>query len=377
LYYVKDRKGSTRAAVTEDGIVPKEYMYYAYGTVEDLVMSPSDDEPREKFTSKEFDTEGGMNLYYFGARYHDAEAGMFTSPDPMRQYWNLYSYTGGNPVMRVDPTGMEDEGFPTPHPKDPDEPTKDGKIVEGPVNIKGKGPTPSSTNSDGGESGGYGGFGKKGGRTEYVTKNPPTPPQEQNKGDDKGLKMSSAMCWEDPMDCLGGVGDDGERDTDVPVPTTFRKKKGFLSEFGKGIISFVPGLGYQIAHTACHFGLLGREEQQFAMMEQRIWNRAAEAVYRLSKDLPLSKEQKLSLAMTQVNFGKVAGKMTANTILSKILSYKFPMTMVVGFASMQGHHLNMIHKNIDVLVKIGESTGAFTKMDVLRTLNKAIPGKFE
>ena len=228
LYYVKDRKGSTRAAVTEDGIVPKEYMYYAYGTVEDLVMSPSDDEPREKFTSKEFDTEGGMNLYYFGARYHDAEAGMFTSPDPGRQYWNLYSYTGGNPVMLVDPFGMEDETPTPPIPHPEGEANKEPNSLS-PIFImdsfeepsKGEGVEEGEGSSWYSGSGGYGsgGYGTEK-RTEYVTL-----PQEQNKGDDESLKTSGGICFEDPRECIAGLGDDGEIETKVPVPNQFAKKE--------------------------------------------------------------------------------------------------------------------------------------------------------
>jgi len=74
----------------------------------------SADNAREKFTGKELDTEGadaengvgGIQLSYFGARYYDAEIGMFTSTDPADFFWNSYSYVGGNPIMFNDPTGM-------------------------------------------------------------------------------------------------------------------------------------------------------------------------------------------------------------------------------------------------------------------------------
>jgi hypothetical protein len=51
----------------------------------------------------------GSNLFYFGARYYDAELGSFTSTDPMDEFWNAYSYCGGDPINLWDPDGMESE----------------------------------------------------------------------------------------------------------------------------------------------------------------------------------------------------------------------------------------------------------------------------
>lgn len=47
-------------------------------------------------------------LNYFGARYYDADAGLWTSVDPMRQFWSGYSYTGNgvNPISSIDPNGL-------------------------------------------------------------------------------------------------------------------------------------------------------------------------------------------------------------------------------------------------------------------------------
>lgn len=48
-----------------------------------------------------------MGLNYFGARYYDADIGLWTSVDPMRQYWSGYSYTGNgfSPINGVDSDG--------------------------------------------------------------------------------------------------------------------------------------------------------------------------------------------------------------------------------------------------------------------------------
>ena len=55
---------------------------------------------------KEYDTDQGMNLDYFGSRYYDPEVGIWISTDPVGQFYNPYSYTT-NPIMFVDPNGEE------------------------------------------------------------------------------------------------------------------------------------------------------------------------------------------------------------------------------------------------------------------------------
>ena len=87
-------------------------MYFSYGNIKSLVQGAT--VGREKFTGKEFDTEGGsgstggMNLDYFGARYYDADLGMWISPDAFRQHHSPYTYAGNDPINRVDPDGNLD-----------------------------------------------------------------------------------------------------------------------------------------------------------------------------------------------------------------------------------------------------------------------------
>ena len=67
--------------------------------------------PAQRFTSKERDTESGLD--FFGARYYGGPFGRFTSADmPLvdqysenPQSWNLYSYVRNNPLRFIDPRG--------------------------------------------------------------------------------------------------------------------------------------------------------------------------------------------------------------------------------------------------------------------------------
>ena len=48
----------------------------------------------------------GMKLKYYGARYYDPEIALWTSVDPVGEFWNSYSYVGGEPISLIDPSGM-------------------------------------------------------------------------------------------------------------------------------------------------------------------------------------------------------------------------------------------------------------------------------
>ena len=69
----------------------------------------------DKFTGKERDTESGLD--YFGARYNASSLGRFMTPDAklmtsrhlgFPQKWNKYAYVQNNPLMRIDPDGLDD-----------------------------------------------------------------------------------------------------------------------------------------------------------------------------------------------------------------------------------------------------------------------------
>ncbi|NLD93277.1 MAG: RHS repeat-associated core domain-containing protein [Fibrobacter sp.] len=118
-YFIKNHLGSTVTLVDKDGkCVAPVYDYFAYG--KQIAENTSPQQVTQTFTGKELDLfeknaatgEDGEGLYYFGKRYYDTDVGIFTSTDPAEQFWNSYSYCGGNPVMFTDPTGMKAEDSP-------------------------------------------------------------------------------------------------------------------------------------------------------------------------------------------------------------------------------------------------------------------------
>ena len=103
-YYHADGLGSIVALTDATGKTAQAYEYDAFGRLHDRMNAIR--QPYA-FTGREWDKEIG--LYYYRARYYDAETGRFTTKDPIgfRGGMNLYNYVGANPVNRRDPWGLE------------------------------------------------------------------------------------------------------------------------------------------------------------------------------------------------------------------------------------------------------------------------------
>ena len=119
-FVVQDTLGSTRLmfdATTGNPVALHDYLPFGEElvNVRPSLLYSGNDNPRQKFTGKERDSE--TNLDYFGARYFSGAQGRFTSPDPKLftarhlanpQKWNKYAYVRNNPLILIDPDGLDD-----------------------------------------------------------------------------------------------------------------------------------------------------------------------------------------------------------------------------------------------------------------------------
>ncbi|MFB7931965.1 RHS repeat-associated core domain-containing protein [Streptomyces sp. NPDC056039] len=105
-YYLTDAVGSVVALADESGTKVNTYAYsprgVERGTTTEQVSQPY------RFAGGFQDPTG---LYHFAARYYDPNIGRFTSPDPSGQEKNPYLYAEGDPVNRIDPSGLASFGL--------------------------------------------------------------------------------------------------------------------------------------------------------------------------------------------------------------------------------------------------------------------------
>ena len=87
------------------------------------------------FTNHEQTDPSG--LIYMQARFYLPQYHRFTAPDPARdqhfeetQSWNIYSYCQNQPVMKIDPTGMDNFWNTFGHHPDSSSDTTDGSLAQ-------------------------------------------------------------------------------------------------------------------------------------------------------------------------------------------------------------------------------------------------------
>jgi RHS repeat-associated protein len=103
-YYQCDGLGSVTALMDSNENVIATYVYDVFGKLSGQTGTL---ENPFRFTCREYDSESG--LYYYRLRYYDANIGRFTTKDPLIAIDSMstYVYAKNNPVIYVDPNGLE------------------------------------------------------------------------------------------------------------------------------------------------------------------------------------------------------------------------------------------------------------------------------
>ncbi|MBE6912597.1 MAG: RHS repeat-associated core domain-containing protein [Ruminococcaceae bacterium] len=101
--YIAPIHGDVRELLAMGNGVATTYTYDAFGNHTETDWHDLDNPFR--YSGEYYDEETGF--IYLRARYYDPTIGRFISEDPIRDGLNWYAYCNNNPVMYVDPSGLE------------------------------------------------------------------------------------------------------------------------------------------------------------------------------------------------------------------------------------------------------------------------------
>ena len=108
-YYLRDHEGNVRVVTDQTGTVEQVNHYYPFGGL--MGMSTGSSVQPYKYNGKELDRSNGLDLYDYGARWHDAALGRWLSVDPHGERYQTtspYVYCKNDPMNRIDPDGGDD-----------------------------------------------------------------------------------------------------------------------------------------------------------------------------------------------------------------------------------------------------------------------------
>jgi len=115
-YSIKDHLGNSRVMfsdlngngqVTESEIIQVEH-YYPFGMSQEGHGNAIISETAYTYNGKELNSDFGLDLHDYGARWYDASIGRWHGVDPLAEAFIVhspYNYGVNNPIMMVDPDG--------------------------------------------------------------------------------------------------------------------------------------------------------------------------------------------------------------------------------------------------------------------------------
>lgn len=113
LYYYRDHQGGVVATSLGGGTAGMSYRYGPWGELRNTQgATETDDNASERGFANGIRLTG--TLLVMGVRIYDTQLRQFLQPDPVDPM--TYTYVGGDPVNRVDPTGMISEALDPPVP---------------------------------------------------------------------------------------------------------------------------------------------------------------------------------------------------------------------------------------------------------------------
>ncbi len=116
-YTIKDHLGNARVNFRANGAAItflQELHYYPFGMIMEGIGTAKVTDNAYKYNSKELNEDLGLNLSDYGARWYDAALGRWWSVDPLGEKGlniSSYAYVSNNPLILIDPTGMESEAY--------------------------------------------------------------------------------------------------------------------------------------------------------------------------------------------------------------------------------------------------------------------------
>ncbi len=105
-FYIRDHLGNNRVVANQSATMIQSTQYYPFG----MAFADGIEQNKQpyKYNGKELDSDKGLNLYDYSARYVDPALGRFTTMDPLAEkYYSIspYAYCANNPANAIDTDG--------------------------------------------------------------------------------------------------------------------------------------------------------------------------------------------------------------------------------------------------------------------------------